>query len=88
MEFEFVVTELKTMPQILSTQTVGVPDWAVGELVLVAQGMVTQSVTQVSPTTEPSIAAAPPVRLNDMATEFTRVHRQGQRYYTKHIAIS
>ena len=68
------MTELKTIPQILSTQTVGVPDWAVGLLVLVAQGMVIQSVMQLSPTTEPAAPAAPdPVTLKDMAMLFTEM---------------
>ena len=39
-----VVTELKTWPQILSTHTTGIPDWVVGSLVLVAHGIVIQSV--------------------------------------------
>ena len=34
----------------LSTQTTGVPFWAKGSLVLVAQGMVSQSVEQPVPT--------------------------------------
>ena len=70
------MTELKTIPQILSTQTVGVPDWAVGLLVLVAQGMVIQSVMQLSPTTEPAAPAAPdPVTLKDMAMLFTEMKK-------------
>ena len=69
---EAAVTELKTMPQILSTQTIGVPDWAVGLFVLVAHGMVNQSVMQLSPTTAPEAPAAPvPVRLKDMAIVLT-----------------
>ena len=64
---EFEVTELKTMPQIRSTQFVGVPCWALGLLVLVAQGMVIQSVTHWSPTTEPNMLLVAPVTLNDMA---------------------
>ncbi len=68
-----VVTELKTMPQILSTQVVGVPFCAVGSLVLVAQGMVIQSVVQATePTTEPRVGL-PPVTLNDMAGVFTAI---------------
>ena len=65
------VTELKTMPHILSTQMVGAEVWARGLLVLVAQGMVNQSVMHESPTTEPSWDAEPPVTLNDMAIVFT-----------------
>ena len=41
-----------------------------GSLVLVAQGMVIQSVAQVVPTLLPS-AGVPPVMLNDMAGVFT-----------------
>ena len=48
-----VWTELKTWPQILSTQTTGVPFWAVGSLLLVAQGMVNQSVVHWVPTRLP-----------------------------------
>ena len=66
-----VVAELKTMPQILSTQTEGVPVWVVGLLLLVAQGMVIQSVEHVVPTLLPS-AGEPPVMLKDMAGVFTR----------------
>ncbi len=67
----FSVTELKTMPQMRSTQVLGVPLCAVGSLVLVAHGMVIQSVTQATePTTEPSMGL-PPVTLNDIATAFT-----------------
>ena len=65
-----VPTELKTMPQILSTHVVGVPIWAVGSLELVAQGMVIQSVSHWVPTTLPS-AGLPPVMLNDIAGVFT-----------------
>ena len=43
-------TELKTMPQIRSTHTAGVPVWATGSLLFVAQGIVIQSVLQVTPT--------------------------------------
>jgi len=43
-ELATVVAELNTIPQILSTQTTGVPSWALGSFVLVAQGMVNQSV--------------------------------------------
>ena len=69
-----VVAELKTMPQILSTQTEGVPVWVVGLLLLVAQGMVIQSVEHVVPTLLPS-AGEPPVMLKDMAGVFTRKKR-------------
>jgi hypothetical protein len=65
-----VVAELKTIPQILSTQMDGVPVWVVGSLLLVAQGMVIQSVAQVVPTFEPS-AGEPPVTLKDMAGVLT-----------------
>ena len=54
-----VVTELKTMPQILSTQIDGVPDWTL-VLLFVAQGMVSQSVEQAVLTLLPS-AGDPPV---------------------------
>ena len=66
-EGKSVVTELNTMPQILSTQTSGEPpDCASGLRVLVAQGMVSQSVTQpvFSEPTDPSL----PVMLNDMGS--------------------
>ena len=59
-----MVAELKTWPQILSTHTTGVPDWVVGSLVLVAQGMVIQSVEQEVPTTLPRVGD-PPVMEND-----------------------
>ena len=65
-----MVAELNTMPQILSTQTDGVPVWVVGSLLLVAQGMVIQSVEQVVPTLLPS-AGVPPVILKDIAGVFT-----------------
>ena len=58
------------MPQILSTQVLGVPVWAVGSMLLVAQGMVIQSVAQLVPTTLPA-AGEPPVMLKDMAGVFT-----------------
>ena len=58
-----VVAELNTWPHILSTQTTGVPDWVVGSLVLVAQGMVIQSVEQEVPTTLPRVGE-PPVMEN------------------------
>ena len=61
-----MAAELKTMPQILSTQTAGVPIWVVGSLELVAHGMVIQSVVQAVPTTLPA-AGLPPVMLKDMA---------------------
>jgi len=61
-----VVTELKTMPQILSWHTLGVPFWPVMLLVLVAQGMMTQSVEQTDPTMLPC-AMVPPLMLNDIA---------------------
>ncbi len=54
------------MPHILSTQVLGVPVWAVGSMLLVAQGMVIQSVAQLVPTTLPA-AGDPPVMLNDIA---------------------
>ena len=65
-----MVAELKTMPQMRSTQTAGLPVWVKGSLVLVAQGMVIQSVAQVVPTLLPS-AGVPPVMLKDMAGVFT-----------------
>jgi hypothetical protein len=52
-------TELNTIPQILSTQPcpVGVPpDCAVGLNVLVAQGILIQSVAQVVPVSVPALA--------------------------------
>ena len=50
-----VVTELKTIPQILSTQIFGVPFWDVDFLLLlVAQGILIQSVLQSNPTLLPS----------------------------------
>ena len=62
-----VVTELKTIPQILSTQANGDPDCAVGSSVFVAQRIVSQSVMQfASPTTLPRVGV-PPVTLNDIA---------------------
>lgn len=66
-----VVTELNTMPQMRSTQIEGVPVW-VGELLLVAQGIVIQSVLQEVPTTDPR-AGLPPVMLKDMAGVLTRM---------------
>ena len=72
-----VLTELKTMPHILSTQTLGVPLWAKGNLVFVAQGIDIQSVMHATePTTEPA-AVTPPVKLNDAGVVFTAVF---QRY--------
>jgi len=62
-----VVTELKTIPQILSTQTVGVPVCTIGSRVLVAQGMVSQSVTQLVSTRLPNGEVLLPVTLKDMA---------------------
>ena len=48
------VTEFQIMPQTLSTQpTVGDPFWAVGFKLLVAQGMLNQSVEQVESVTVP-----------------------------------
>ena len=71
-----VVTELKTMPHILSTQTVGVPLWAKGNLVFVAQGIEIQSVMHATePTTEPN-AVTPPVKLNDAGVVFTAVFQR------------
>jgi len=61
-----VVTEFRAMPQILSTHTVGVPLWTAGSLVLVAQGIVSQSVLQFEPTTVPRMVAELPVMLNAM----------------------
>lgn len=63
------------MPQIRSTQTAGVPVWVKGSLVLVAQGMVIQSVAQVVPTLLPS-AGVPPVMLKDMAGVLTRIEKK------------
>ena len=63
------------MPQIRSTQTAGVPVWVKGSLVLVAQGMVIQSVAQVVPTLLPS-AGVPPVMLKDMAGGLTRIEKK------------
>ncbi len=65
------MTELKTIPQILSTQVAGVPVWAVGSMLLVAQGMVIQSVAQLVPTKVPA-AGEPPVILNDIEGVFTK----------------
>ena len=56
-----VVTELKTMPHILSTQIDGVPDWTL-LLLLVAHGIVSQSVEQAVLTLLPS-AGEPPITL-------------------------
>ena len=67
---EAAVTELKTIPQIRSTQTEGVPDCVVGWLELVAHGTVIQSVAQFVPTTLPS-AGDPPVMLKAIAGELT-----------------
>ena len=67
---ELVVTDLKTIPQIRSTQTEGVPLCVVGWLELVAHGTVIQSVAQFVPTTLPS-AGDPPVMLKDIAGELT-----------------
>ena len=64
-EPEGVVAELKTMPQILSTHTEGVPVCVVGSLLFVAHGMLIQSVAQVLPTMLPAVGD-PPVILNDM----------------------
>ena len=65
-----MVAELNTMPQIRSTQTAGLPVWVKGSFVLVAQGMVIQSVAQVVPTLLPS-AGVPPVMLKDIAGVLT-----------------
>jgi hypothetical protein len=67
---EAAVTELKTMPQIRSTHVLGVPVWAVGSMLLVAHGIVIQSVAQFVPTTLPA-AGDPPVMLNDIAGVLT-----------------
>ena len=65
-----LATELKAMPQILSTHVVVVPAVAVvcasGFIVFVAHGIVIQSVEQEVPTTVPGFAV-PPVTLNDIA---------------------
>ena len=76
-----VVAELKTIPQIRSTQTAGVPV-CVGELELVAHGMVIQSVVQVVPTTEPA-AGLPPVMLKAMEGVFT-VMMRGREGFEDH----
>ena len=55
------VTELNTMPQILSTQVMGEPVWAVELSVLVAQGMLIQSKEQSVPTIEPALLVPLPV---------------------------
>jgi hypothetical protein len=76
-----VVAELNTIPQILSTQTAGVPVCVVGSLELVAHGIVIQSVVHEVPTTLPS-AGVPPVILNDMAGVFTvdrKIRDQGRK---------
>ena len=62
------------MPQILSTQTLGVPLWALGKFVFVAHGIVIQSVLQsTEPTTDPW-AETPPVKLNDDGLAFTKFY--------------
>jgi hypothetical protein len=58
------------MPQIRSTHVLGVPVWAVGSMLLVAHGIVIQSVAQLVPTRVPT-AGDPPVMLNDMAGVLT-----------------
>ena len=71
---EGVVTELNTIPQILSTQTLGSPLWAKGKFVLVAQGIVNQSMAHAAtPTLEP-YPATPPVILNDDGVVFTKAY--------------
>jgi hypothetical protein len=55
------VTELNTMPHILSTQVMGEPVWAVELSVLVAQGMLIQSKEQSVPTIEPALLVPLPV---------------------------
>lgn len=60
------VTELRAMPQIRSTQTVGEPFWVVGSLVFVAQGILSQSVLQFEPTIVPWMVAVLPVMLKAM----------------------
>ena len=72
---EGVVTELKTMPQIRSTQTEGVPVWSVGSLLFVAHGMVIQSVEHAVPTLLPS-AGVPPVMLKAMPGVLTEKEDQ------------
>ena len=67
---EAAVTELKTIPQIRSTHTEGVPFCVVGWLELVAHGTVIQSVAQFVPTTLPSVGE-PPVMLKAIAGELT-----------------
>jgi len=64
-----VVAELNTCPHNLSTHTTGVPDWVVGSLVLVAHGIVNQSVEHSVPTTLPRVGD-PPVTENDCAGLF------------------
>ena len=69
-----LAAELKTIPQIRSTQTDGVPDWALGLLLFVAQGMEIQSVRHPSvptPTLLPSVPC--PVMLKDMAGALTEI---------------
>ena len=75
-----VTTELNTIPHILSTQTPGVPLWAKGKSVLVAHGIVNQSVIQPSfwssdPIFDPS-ADTPPVILKDDGDAFTDIGTQ------------
>ena len=64
---EGVVTELKTMPQIRSTQTAGIPVCKAGFMELVAHGMVNQSVTQFVSMMLPTGDMLLPVMLNDIA---------------------
>ena len=64
------MAELKTIPQIRSTQTAGVPICVVGSFELVAHGIVIQSVVQAVPTILPA-RGLPPVILKLMAGLFT-----------------
>ena len=72
-----VTTELNTIPHILSTQLGGVPLWAKGKSVLVAHGIVNQSVVQPEfwssdPIMDPC-AETPPVILKDDGNVFTDI---------------
>ena len=62
-----VVTELKTIPQMRSTQTAGIPVCTIGSIVLVAHGIVSQSVAQLDSMMLPTGEVLLPVKLNDMA---------------------
>ena len=82
-----VVAELKTIPQILSTQTEGEPVCISGSLVLVAHGIVIQSVVHCVPTMLPC-AMAPPVMLNDMAGEFTAATIHSHHYHSSPLSTN